>query len=31
MTSYTGVKHRDKEKPRPIYDFDKEAAKEDTI
>jgi hypothetical protein len=31
MKRSTGVKHRDKEKRRPICDFDKEAVKEDTI
>jgi hypothetical protein len=31
MTRYTGQKHRDKEKPRPIYNFDKEAANEETF
>jgi len=31
MTRYTGLKHRDKEKRRPIHNFDKEAVKEETI
>lgn len=31
MTRYTGLKYRDKGKRRPIHNYDKEAAKEETI
>jgi hypothetical protein len=31
MTSYTGLKHRGKEKRTPVYNFDNDAAKEETI